>query len=506
MPEPRAPERALPPGELYESLLCRDPSRAAGSMSLWTRICRWAVRPWLRPRVSATHAFITALFGVWLTVVLLTLPRLSAGDLLRLLPIIALTALVHRLELGVYASGIFVTLGMVGNLAAGILLGVPGALATSAVAVLAGRGHHHRLRALVFNLAGVGLANGAAATVFMVVARAMPVTGPVGRAPGALAAGAVAYLCESVLVTLIVAITRRRSPRQVWEENVRWLLPHMMGLGLVALGLAETYRALGPVGLLAFVGPALLMRYSMKQYLDRTTLTVNALRARNEELQAANREIQEMTVQLRETYVGTLEALVAALDARDRETYGHSTRVAKLTMLLAKQMGVAEGSPEWVTIERGALLHDVGKIGVPDAILRKPGKLTDEEWIEMRRHARIGYEVLKDVPFLAGAAEIVAAHHEAWDGSGYPNGLAGEAIPLGARIFMVADAFDAMATDRPYRRARPYEDCLREIVRCSGTQFDPAVVDALLSIFPEWVAVHRSSLQQAGSVRMSVVA
>jgi putative nucleotidyltransferase with HDIG domain len=292
----------------------------------------------------------------------------------------------------------------------------------------------------------------------------------------------------------------------VWQENFRWLLPHMMGLGLVALGLAETYHAVGLAGLLAFVGPALLMRYSMKQYLDRTTRTVAELSERNEELQHANREIQAMSVQLREAYVGTLEALVAALDARDRETYGHSMRVAKLTMVLAEHLGVRDGSREWLTIERGALLHDVGKIGVPDAILRKPGKLDDGEWVEMRRHARIGFDVLKDVPFLAGAAEIVAAHHEAWDGSGYPSGLAGEEIPLGARIFMVADAFDAMATDRPYRRARPYEDCLREIVRCSGTQFDPTVVDALLSIFPRWAALHRESLEQAGVQRMSVVA
>jgi putative nucleotidyltransferase with HDIG domain len=213
-----------------------------------------------------------------------------------------------------------------------------------------------------------------------------------------------------------------------------------------------------------------------------------------------------MAVQIREAYSGTLEALVAALDARDRETYGHSTRVAKLTMVLAKQLGVEEGSRQWTTIERGALLHDVGKIGVPDAILRKPGKLSEDEWLEMRRHARIGYEVLKDVPFLAGAAEIVAAHHEAWDGSGYPLGLAGEEIPFGARIFMVADAFDAMATDRPYRRARPYEDCLAEIIRCSGTQFDPAVVEAVRVVFPQWVKLHREALEQIGIRRMAVVA
>jgi putative nucleotidyltransferase with HDIG domain len=454
----------------------------------------------------ASYAFIGVVFLGWVAAASLAFRFLSPRDALTLLPIMALTAIVQRYELGLYASSTFMTLGLVGNLAGGMLLGVPGALATSAVAVLAGRRTRASLRALMFNIGAVGLSNGAAAAAYVGCDRLVPGDGPVAQVPGALAAGALVYLCESAFVALIVSLTQGRSPRQVWTENFQWLLPHMMGLGLVALGLSETYRAVGLAGLLAFVGPALLMRYAMKQYLDRTTRTVRELSARNEELEHANREIASMTVQLREAYVGTLEALVAALDARDRETYGHSTRVARLTMVLAKRMGVEEGSQQWLNIERGALLHDVGKIGVPDAILRKPGALTDEEWVDMRRHARIGYDVLKDVPFLAGAAAIVAAHHEAWDGRGYPRGLAGEEIPLGARIFMLADTFDAMATDRPYRRARSYEECMREIVRCAGTQFDPAAVEALFDVYPEWTELHRQGLAQAGIGRVAIVA
>jgi HD-GYP domain-containing protein (c-di-GMP phosphodiesterase class II) len=135
-----------------------------------------------------------------------------------------------------------------------------------------------------------------------------------------------------------------------------------------------------------------------------------------------------------------------------------------------------------VDLARGALLHDIGKIGVPDAILRKPGRLTEAERRQMQRHPEIGYRVIADIPSFAQAAEIVLHHHEFYDGRGYPNGLAGDDIPLGARIFAVADALDAMTCDRPYRRAMSRAQALAEIARCRGSQFDPRVVDALLSM------------------------
>ncbi len=251
-----------------------------------------------------------------------------------------------------------------------------------------------------------------------------------------------------------------------------------MGAGLLALGLALSYRSAGLTGLLAFIGPILLIRYAMKKYLDHTTRSVQELQAHNQALEQANREIQAMTARLQETYAGTLEALVAALDARDRETRGHSVRVSRLTMLLARELGVQEGTREWLDMERGSLLHDIGKIGVADAILRKPGKLADDEWAEMRRHARIGYEMLKDIPFLAGAAEIVACHHERWDGKGYPDGLAGLDIPFGARVIAVADSYDAMTSDRPYRPALAHHVAMGELRRNAGLQFDPEIVAA----------------------------
>ncbi len=170
-----------------------------------------------------------------------------------------------------------------------------------------------------------------------------------------------------------------------------------------------------------------------------------------------------------------LDALLTALDTRDTETQGHSERVTAYTIELAERWGLNE--EELYHVERGALLHDIGKIGVPDRILLKPGKLTEEEWEEMRRHPVIGYQMCCRIPSLQEAARIVLHHHEAWDGSGYPDSLHGEQIPLGARLFAIADTLDAMTSNRPYRTARTFSEARAEIVRYSSRQFDPTVVD-----------------------------
>ena len=190
--------------------------------------------------------------------------------------------------------------------------------------------------------------------------------------------------------------------------------------------------------------------------------------------------VDQRTRELQDSYESTLHALVTALDFRDNETQGHSHRVVEYAVLVAEELGVRE--PEMTAIRRGAILHDVGKIGVPDAILRKPGKLSPEEWAEMKRHPEIGYRMLEGIRFLRPALDIVLHHQERFDGTGYPHGLAGESIPLGARIFAVVDTFDAMTSDRPYRSALGIDAAREEIRNWKGRQFDPAVVDAFLSI------------------------
>ncbi len=198
------------------------------------------------------------------------------------------------------------------------------------------------------------------------------------------------------------------------------------------------------------------------------------------ELNRGYREIKRQARQLKEAYDATLLALVTALDAREHEVQAHSQRVCEYTVMLARGMGI--GGKDLEDIRMGALLHDIGKIGISDSILLKPGKLTEEEWEEMKKHPYIGYRILEDIEFLKGAVQIVYAHHERFDGRGYPRGLKGKEIPVGARLFAVADTLDAMTSDRPYRKAMPFETAREEIIRCSGTQFDPDVVEIFLGI------------------------
>jgi HD-GYP domain-containing protein (c-di-GMP phosphodiesterase class II) len=196
-------------------------------------------------------------------------------------------------------------------------------------------------------------------------------------------------------------------------------------------------------------------------------------------------ENARLYAELSASYDGTLDALTAALDLRDRETEGHSRRVVEYTARLAHQIGLPE--PEIRSICRGALIHDIGKIGVPDAILLKPGPLDPDERRIIEKHPLAGYEMLLGVPYLAEEIPIVLAHQEHYDGTGYPFGLKGDEIPLGARLFAIADTFDALTSDRPYRHGRSCQEALIIIAQEAGRQFDPQAVAAFLAVPPqEW--------------------
>jgi putative nucleotidyltransferase with HDIG domain len=202
--------------------------------------------------------------------------------------------------------------------------------------------------------------------------------------------------------------------------------------------------------------------------------------ARTELLQRAMAELERAMKELERSYDITLEALGDALDLKDAETEGHSKRVTAFTMAIARAMDLPQDRVR--LIARGAFLHDVGKMAIPDAILRKPGRLTPEEQMVMRDHALYGYQMLRKIPFLQEAARIVYSHQERYDGTGYPRGLKGDQIPLGARIFAVADTFDAITSDRPYRAAQSISAARREIQKHAGLQFDPDIVETFMSI------------------------
>jgi response regulator RpfG family c-di-GMP phosphodiesterase len=212
--------------------------------------------------------------------------------------------------------------------------------------------------------------------------------------------------------------------------------------------------------------------------LERENARVNEeLRRRTEELERMNQHLDAL---VEERTSNLLDGLVSALDLRDSETQWHSRRVGRYARRLARELGI-EGR-ELDDIERGATLHDIGKIGVRDAVLLKPGPLDEKEWAEMRRHPALGHEILAGIGFLERARLIPLHHQERFDGKGYPQGLSGQEICVGARIFAVVDTYDAITSDRPYRKCRTYEVARQEIEKFAGTQFDPAIVSAWLRI------------------------
>jgi len=208
----------------------------------------------------------------------------------------------------------------------------------------------------------------------------------------------------------------------------------------------------------------------------------------------------QLVTELQSSYDQTLEALASALDLRDRETEGHSRRVVEFTARLAEQIGLSKDRIK--TIRRGALIHDIGKIGVPDAILHKPGKLDEKEFSLIKRHPEAGYNMLADVSHLQSEIQIVLYHQEKWNGSGYPFGMKGEQIPLGARLFAVADTFDALTSNRPYRNACTYTQARKIIEEESGKQFDPKIAAAFCKIpANEWDEIRNRVIQQTAQRR-----
>jgi response regulator RpfG family c-di-GMP phosphodiesterase len=201
---------------------------------------------------------------------------------------------------------------------------------------------------------------------------------------------------------------------------------------------------------------------------------------RTNELTAANASLNQALEKLFMNYRATLRALATALEARDVETKGHSDRVVAFSLELGSKLGLSQS--ELIALEQGALLHDIGKIGVRDSILLKRGPLTPEEWVEMREHINHGLRIISGIDFLQGAAPVVGQHHEKYNGSGYPHGLCGEEIHINARIFAVADAVDAITSDRPYHQARSFEEAVAELLRCSNTHFDPEIVKLFVSV------------------------
>ena len=280
-----------------------------------------------------------------------------------------------------------------------------------------------------------------------------------------------------------------RMPDLDGLQLLRWTAAHHGRTGVIMLSgfhdlrLAVNAMQLGALDYLQkpfdVADVAQTLHEAMRRHQDRLARAQQVLELETA-LQRKAGELQDSLNRLHHASEGTLEALVTALDAREHETQAHSERVSQFTVRLAQAMDVT--GPDLEVIRKGAMLHDIGKIGISDLILLKPGPLTADEWTEMRKHPMIGAWIVNGVDSLQAAAQIVLSHHEKFDGTGYPRNLRGLEIPLGARVFSVADTFDAMTSNRPYNRSRSTEDAREEIRRHAGSQFDPEVVARFLEI------------------------
>jgi len=285
------------------------------------------------------------------------------------------------------------------------------------------------------------------------------------------------------LPTLTSVLEEQRVISQVRDKKLTLWLPIINEENNAVLGAVRVERDMTPemegygqtflLCLIVILSGGLLLFLLLRRIYDNST----------EQIAEQAEKVRMMLREVNTTYNASLQVLSSALDSRDNETNGHAYRVTAYTLRLAREVDVRH--EQLADIMRGALLHDVGKIGVPDAILLKQGPLTPEEWEIMRSHVEIGYQMLRHIPFLEPALDIVRYHHERWDGKGYPCGLKGAEIPLAARIFAVCDTFDAILSDRPYRKGRSYEEAREEIRQKAGSQFDPAVVEAFLRISAE---------------------
>ncbi|MBC7087419.1 MAG: HD-GYP domain-containing protein [Tissierellales bacterium] len=271
-----------------------------------------------------------------------------------------------------------------------------------------------------------------------------------------LAIVAIGVLVNTFFISVFLGLSSGTSITNTWMGNIRGTFLNSIAVGTIGIIIALAFISYGYGAVILFFGPLLLARYSFKLYID-----------------------------MRNLYISTIQALNKAVEAKDSYTSGHANRVEELAVGLAKASHLSFDSIE--NIRTAAVLHDIGKIGIKDEILNKAGKLTKEEYEIIMKHPTIGADIIGKVNFLSDVTKIVRHHHEKYDGTGYPDGLKGEEIPIEASILMIADTFDAMTTDRPYRKALTKEMAIEELKKYSGTQFDPKLVETFINMINQQV-------------------
>src|SRR4051812_5295793 len=406
----------------------------------------------------------------------------SSNDLGGLIAIIALVgagqALALELDLG------SISVSAVGALAGAALFGPRAALALAVTtAAVEWSARRQSLHHVLFNIGALSLASLAAVGAFSL--HGIHVDGDTGRIltiVGGVAAGFAYFAVNMGLVSLATAVEGHERWWRAFQERFAWLAPHYLVYGFIAGVIFLGYRTAHLWAFAVFAVPLFLMRKTQEAYLRHTQKSAQKLREAAETIQTQNVSLEQANRLLKERSTAAMESLSATVDARDAYTAGHSRRVQQLALAIGRELGLSQA--ELDLLGHAALFHDIGKLAIPDAILLKPASLTDTEWSLMQKHAEEGARIIDRLGFLNDAVPAIRHHHERFDGTGYPDRLKGEEIPLGARIIHVADALDSMLTTRIYRAARPATEALEELRRAAGTQFCPRCVTALERILP----------------------
>jgi HD-GYP domain-containing protein (c-di-GMP phosphodiesterase class II) len=405
----------------------------------------------------------------------LSAERWSAIDPAMFALLLVLAAATQRVPVFLFRSSA-VSVSFAATIAAFVLYGTGAALVTNLVcAAVNAFTPRKSAQKVVFNIASLTVSAFFAAETYTLAGGMHPPADVLRTVLAVAASGFVYYGTSSTLTALVIALSSKTPFTAVWRENYAWMLVNYVATSVNGASLAIAYVGLGFFGAAAFVLPLGVAWYSFKLYMARSEET----RRHNEELVALNARLREANNSLERSQVSVVEALVQTLEAKD-ETVGRAASMVGRAVALARKLGLPEEDVDAVRL--GALIHDVGRIAIPEQILRKAGPLSTPEWELVKQHPAIGAQLIANVPSLEPARPIVLAHHERYDGSGYPRRLRGAEIPITAQIIAVVDAYTAMTEARAYRAPYTEEQSLDELRRNSGKQFNPAVVQAFIAV------------------------
>jgi diguanylate cyclase (GGDEF)-like protein/putative nucleotidyltransferase with HDIG domain len=429
--------------------------------------------------IGRVNGYITILVTLALSILFFILPISPQPNWFGLLAFSLLVLLTEGLSIDIYIKDTTISTSAAPLIAGALLFGPIGALVLSLV--LAGTAmikHRSQLQRFVFNSANHFL-SAFLGTFLLLFFRVSFVDMP-GHTQivFTILAGNVIFLTSTVLLAGVISISMSESLSSIWVERFRWLWPYYIAFGVAAYALVLGYSFAGVLGILAVLVPLLMLRFSHMQYINRTKSLVGQLREQNLELENQSNRIAATNEEI-------LLSLANVIDLRDSYTYGHSRVVSDYAVHIAKDLGLP--TDRISLIRTGSLLHDIGKIGIPDSILFKTGPLTDKEYNIIKQHAARGAEIVRNNHTMREVVPLIRHHHERFDGRGYPDGLSGREIPIEARILSLADAVQAMGSDRPYRKALSREQIISEVEKHTGTQFDPQVVSAFLKVFQDGV-------------------